>query len=138
MKKKNVISEKRRNVRIFLNTPIQVKYHFIRDYDDQSESPGDALSSNISGGGLFLELPHLETKTQEELLKGEKKLFLEILLPNTTEPIKALGKVAWMEEKEERGKALHGAGVTFISIDEDDREKIINYIIGLYRQSKKF
>jgi c-di-GMP-binding flagellar brake protein YcgR len=90
----------------------------------------------VSGGGLFLELPYIEPATVEELLKGEKQLSLEIKIPNSAEPIKALAKVAWMEGRKEGDRYLYGAGVSFIRIDENDRDEIINYIIDLYLQEK--
>ena len=132
-KKSKIISEKRRYVRISPREPMHVKYRFVEDSKEPDTSLGDALSSSVSGGGLFLELPYLEPGAVEELLKGRKKLALKIELPNLDKPIKALAQVIWMEGKKEG----YGVGVSFIRIDENDRNEIINYIIDFYLQGKK-
>lgn len=136
-KKKGVVSERRRYVRISPSKPIKVRYRLVQGYTPPTEHPQSTLSSSVSGGGLFLELPDMDPATVEELLKGEKKLSLEIELPNVAEPIKALAKVVWMEGKKEKDRFFYGAGVSFIRIDENDRDEIINYIIDLYLQEKK-
>lgn len=135
-RKKEIVSERRRYVRIAPLKPIKVKYTFVRGPGAASASLLDAMSNSVSGGGLFLELPYMESETVEGLLKGEKKLSLEIQLPNLTEPIKALGQVVWMEGKKDGDRYFYGAGVSFVRIDENDRDEIINYIIDLYLQKR--
>lgn len=136
-KTREIVSERRRYVRISPPSPIHVKYRFVEGYSEPSHSPEGTLSCSVSGGGLFLELPYMESEAVEELLRGDKKLSLEIDIPNRAESIKALGKVVWMEGKKEGNRHFYGAGVSFVRIDEDDRDEIINYIIDLYLQEKK-
>ncbi len=136
-KTREIVSERRRYVRISPPSSIRVRYRFVEGDSEPNRSPEDTLSNSVSGGGLFLELSSMEPRAVEELLRGEKKLSLEIILPNLAEPIKALGKVVWMEGKKEGDRHFYGAGVSFIRIDEDDRDEIINYIIDLYLQEKK-
>lgn len=133
-KKKEIASERRRYVRIAPPRPIKIKYSFVRGYGAQGVYSADAMSNSVSGGGLFVEMPYLEPETVDELLKGEKKLALEIDLPNMKQPIKALGQVVWMEGKRDGKRYYYGAGVSFLRIDENDRDEIINYIIDLYLQ----
>lgn len=134
--KKKIVSERRRYARIVPPKALKVKYSFIQ-CSEPKRSSGDALSKSLSCGGLFLELPYLEPAVVDELLRGEKKLSMEIELPNAAKSIKALGEVAWMEGKKNGERCFYGAGVSFIKIDENDRDEIINYIIDLYLQEKK-
>lgn len=136
-KKKEIVSERRRYVRISPPEPIQVKYNLVEDHGEGGTETNKASSQSVSGGGLFLELPYLEPREVEGLLRGEKKLSLQIYIPNLSQPIKALGQVMWMEGKKEGERYFYGAGVSFIRIDEDDRDEIINYIIDLYLRKKK-
>ena len=134
---KEIVSERRRYVRISPSEPIQVKYNLVKDQGEGDTATNKASSQSVSGGGLFLELPYLEPGEVEGLLKGEKKLSLQIHIPNLAQPIKALGQVMWMEGKKEGERYFYCAGVSFVRIDEDDRDEIINYIIDLYLQKKK-
>ena len=136
-KKKEIASERRRYVRISPSEPIQVKYNLVKDHGEGEAETNKASSRSVSGGGLFLEMPYLEPREVEELLKGEKKLSLQIHIPNLSKPIKALGQVMWLEGKKEGERYFYGAGVSFVRIDEDDRDEIINYIIDLYLRKKK-
>jgi len=136
-KKRKVGPERRRYVRIVPPKPIQVKYRFVDDDTDRGASSGSTLSRSGGGGGLFLELPDLDADAIEKLLKGEKKLSLAIAIPNMPKPIKALAKVIWLEGMNEGERHFYGAGVSFVRIDEDDRNELLNYIIDLSLQEKK-
>ena len=136
-KKKEIVSERRRYVRISPSEPIQVQYKLVKDREEGEMEINKASSRSVSGGGLFLELPYLEPGEVEELLRGEKKLSLQIHIPTLSKPVKALGQVMWLEGKKEGERYFYGAGVSFVRIDEDDRDEIINYIIDLYLQKKK-
>lgn len=136
-KNKEIVSEKRRYVRISPLEPLKVRYSLVEEHGEPEPASHKTFSRSVSGGGLFMELPYLEPQTVEELLAGKKKLSLQIDIPNNERSIKALGQVMWLEGKKEKEKYFYGAGVSFIRIDEDDRDEIINYIIDLYLQKNK-
>lgn len=136
-KKQEVVSERRRYARISPPKPIKIKYRFVKGDNDSAASSEDALSSSVSGGGLFIELPDLDSEIVGALLKGEKKLSLAIEIPNIAKPVKALGQVIWMEGRKEGDRHFYSAGVSFLRIDEDDRNDLMNYIIGLCLQENK-
>ena len=78
---------------------------------------------------MFLEIPPLKPKMLDGLLRGTHVLSLQIDIPNVSRPIKVLARVIWVEGKRRVDSNRYGVGVSFIGISEDDREKIMNYVI---------
>lgn len=75
---------------------------------------------------MFLEIPPLKPKLLEGLLRGTHDLFPEIDIPTVSQPIEALARVVWVEGNIQDG---YGVGISFLSINEEDRDKLISYII---------
>jgi len=106
-------SEKRKFVR--LNFLVDVVYQ----KRPSAQKERITLSRNISGGGICL-------IAYEELVKSQL-LDLEIYLPDNDEPVKAVGKVAWVNEfvigDASKGKRFD-AGIEFVKIKKEDLEKV--------------
>ncbi|MBM3246442.1 MAG: PilZ domain-containing protein [Candidatus Omnitrophica bacterium] len=81
-------------------------------------------SKDISAGGIRI--------VTLEKLNPETMLDLKFWLPDSREAISAAGKVVWAEEftvgNLKSSKACE-TGVEFISISEEDREKIKQFVI---------
>ncbi len=128
MKKEKLIrSERRSYIRFQLKEAVSVRFKVvIRAEGDKAIVSHQVKTKNVSGGGMFLETPLLKPKLLEGLLQGTHELLLEIDTPAVSRPIKALAKVVWVEGKNSDG---YGVGVSFLSINEEDRDKLMNYLI---------
>ena len=83
-----------------------------------------AQSKDISAGGIGL-------ITCDKFNLGTA-LVLMFSLPDTKEPICAMGKVMWTEEANTGTPGLtkaYDTGIEFISIQPEDQEKIKQYVI---------
>ncbi len=70
-----------------------------------------AYSTNIGGGGLFIET--------RDLLPVQTMVNLKFTLPDDNEPVQTAGKVVWQRETEEKGM-----GIQFINLNSKDEIKI--------------
>ena len=98
----------------------------IDEFDGLTDS---ASTRNVSGGGMFLEIPRLDPDVLEQLLLGEKHLALEIDSPELAGPVRALARVIWVERS---GGDTYGVGVSFVKIDEADRSSVTDFMIDKY------
>jgi len=119
-------SEKRRYVRLQPKEAISVHFKIVTQAEGEKVTSHQAKTKNVSGGGMFLEIPLLQSKLLEGILLGTHNLLLNIDIPAVSHPVKALAKVVWVEGK---NSSRYGVGVSFLSINEEDRNKLVNYII---------
>jgi len=122
-------AERRKYVRFTPEEPIPVKFTVI-DQQGVEAGEGDAESSNVSGGGMFLEIPPLDPTVMEQLILGQKFLSLEIDVPELEKPIRAIARVIWVE-KASQGEG-YGVGVEFVKITEGDRQRVMDIMIDRY------
>jgi len=116
----NVIEEKRRHPRVESNLPVQY-----RNLKKAVALPTGSLSTNISEGGVRFK--------SNEFISLACRLVLEITLPTTSRPIKAISKVAWIR-KLPSGDAYE-LGNQFIDMTKEDKEHIVAFISNLLRKS---
>lgn len=89
----------------------------------------DAYTGNLSSGGLFV-------KTENPLKPGEQ-FWLELQLPELTEPIRIKAEVVWARDKTQKAKQLEpGMGLKFIEIIEKDLETLKHYLKPLKNQAR--
>ena len=106
-------TEKRQFMRLNILTDVE--------YTKKIPSEGStlSLSKNIGEGGICLIV--------YEDLQVADLLDLKIYLPEDSAPIRATGKVAWLKEfvvgEPSKGKRFD-AGIEFISINQEDRNRI--------------
>ncbi|MFH1768166.1 MAG: PilZ domain-containing protein [Candidatus Omnitrophota bacterium] len=104
-----------------LTASVDIKYSVV---------PANSLNEigctkNISIGGICLIV--------YEKVEIGSVLFLEFILPDTNDSIKATGNVAWTEEFSISTDAMprYDVGIEFINIDKDARDKISRYILTI-------
>ncbi len=132
-KKPDLESERRRYIRLRPKEPISVRFKVIEESRKRKVAAADrAKTRSVSAGGMFLEIPLLEPKMLEGLLRGTHILSLEIDIPNAPHSIKALARVIWVEGEKGVKSDRYGVGLSFLGIREDDRDKIMNYVIDTY------
>ena len=110
--------EKRRNPRTLIK--IQVDYAsegaYLYDY-----------SRDLSEGGIFI-----QTTNPKNI--GDR-IQLKFILPELLEEIKALGEVAWVNQKDVEG-LTPGMGVRFINLDKE-KSALIQDVIARIEGGKK-
>lgn len=80
-------------------------------------------SKDISEDGICI-LAH-------EILPKDSTVELEVLIPNSKEPLRAKGEVAWCEKSEqidETGKRAFLTGIRFLEIENKDKANLVDYI----------
>lgn len=115
-----VIAERRRFPRLSLN--VEVEYKILEQIEPEFVI---TETKNLSAGGIRIIL--LEKVNIGTLLE------LKFLIPDLNKILSAIGKVVWIEEfivgDIKTGKA-YDAGIEFINISKEDREKIKQYVIS--------
>ena len=126
-------SERRRYIRLEPKEPISVRFKVVEESRSRKAAAADqAKTRSVSAGGMFLEIPLLKPEMLDGLLRGTHLLSLQIDIPDASHPIKALARVVWVETEKEVKSDKYGVGVSFLGIREEDRDKIVNYVIDSY------
>ncbi len=128
--------ERRQYVRLRPSASMEVYYSVVpaagkvkAGWRGRDSGAGQGHSRSVSGGGLFVHLTEVESGQLHDLLHGKKYLALRIQLPGENRPIEALARVMWAEGEDEAGGNAYGCGLSFVEIEEEDRNAITNYVI---------
>jgi c-di-GMP-binding flagellar brake protein YcgR len=84
------------------------------------ENTGDSNSKDISAGGVKVEVT--------ESIKPNTVLWLEISLPNETDPLEAKGEVIWQEKISNSERIRYEMGVKFLEMNLNDRTRLNKYL----------
>ncbi len=110
--------ERRRSVRI--GTAFTIRYNVAKKRPVNL----NAQMKNLSSGGMCI-------ITNEKLQEG-MVLSLEFDIPGVKKAIGAEGKVVWgdgkFDERDNAGKRIFQTGIQFLTIADDDKEMLANYI----------
>jgi c-di-GMP-binding flagellar brake protein YcgR len=116
--------EKRRYVRA--NGLVLVNYKI-----PNLEIEGKSSAYDVSGGGLRI--------TVNQKLELGTLIEMEIYLPGSSQPILAKGEVVWTQRLQEKidaplaeEKKYFYVGIKFNVIDENSKNRIINYVFRKY------
>ena len=120
------VTEKRDFVRI--HTDIPIRYKFLSKTVDIGEDVQEGATTNLSASGLLLvgKIPSISwipALLMEEIIVG-----LNLLLPSLDTPIKALGKVVWVESFP-KGSDRCALGLSYKEISKPHQDEILKYII---------
>lgn len=119
--------EKRDFLRVLIERP--VRYRFVRRAAAGPErlEECDGSSVNLSGGGLLLSGPIPDVDWVVDLLMEKIVVMVEIDL-GLGERVKALTRVAWLEELDEETHVCK-MGLKFKEITRQAQDQILNFII---------
>ena len=106
--------ERRRQFRI--NTTMSVQYRGIKQADD---SVVTAISRDISTGGVRLLV--------NEFISVFTRLVLDIAVPSTPKPVRAVSKVAWIR-KRPYGEQYE-VGAQFMDISKEDKKDVSDFVV---------
>lgn len=116
METSNSVQEKRRFKRV--GASLSVEY---RDLKKSAELPKGSLSRNISEGGVCF--------NSKEFMSLACRLVVNISLPNSDRPIKAISKVAWIRRVPSTN--LYELGNQFLEIAKEDKAQISDFVNGI-------
>ena len=121
------ITEKREFVRI--QTDIPIRYKFLsKTIDVGTDQIYEGSTTNLSASGLLLVGKIPSVSWIPALLMEEIIIGLNLLLPSLDAPIKALGKVSWVEAFH-KGSDRCAMGLKFKDIAKAHQDEILKYII---------
>ncbi len=112
--------ERRAFPRLYYN--VEVEYNVL---SDQPSGPTEGFSRNVSEGGICI-------LTLDKFTVGDH-IDLSFSLPGAEKPIKATGKVAWVEEfsvGDTSSSKAYDAGIHFININDADKQRIHQHVIS--------
>ena len=106
-----------------------MKYKFLsQSANFNSDEVFDGVTSNLSGGGLLLvgALPNTDWIT--DLLMERIFMGVNVFLPGTSEPVKALTRTSWIEALDERVHKV-SMGLRFKEISKEHLDRIFQFVI---------
>jgi c-di-GMP-binding flagellar brake protein YcgR len=113
MENLNAVEEKRRFKRI--DSALSVRYRNLR----KNENPTtESLSKNIGEGGVCFNSP--------EFISLACRMIVEITLPTTPKPVRAISKVAWIRRLPSSDN--YQIGNQFLEITKEDKEQISRFV----------
>ena len=83
---------------------------------------------NVSGGGILLQGRIPDEGWVPDLLCERVIIGLEILFPDKQEPVRALGRVAWLETKDPKTMECQ-IGIKFREITRRDQDRLFQFVI---------
>jgi hypothetical protein len=116
----NPVDERRRFIRSETNLPLS--YKNLRSAGVPAIS---SMTRDISEGGARF-------KTNE-FISLACRLVLEISVPTSTKPIKAISKVAWIKKLPVGDH--YEIGNHFLEISKEDKSRIMEYVNGAIKES---
>jgi c-di-GMP-binding flagellar brake protein YcgR len=116
-----------------LQTRVGVEFR-VASTNDESRFM-EAITRDISAGGVFIELAgsHLTTQGENEVddfLLIKSPIELKISLPSHSDNILAKGRAVWIEKQLPGKDYRHGVAITFTEIASDDRKLIDRYVLS--------
>lgn len=85
------------------------------------EGDDGTVAENLSVGGVFVATRRVRPGVGEQI-------ELALVLPNVTEPLRCLGRVAWLREGSAEGGLLPGMGIEFAELEESARVAIRQFL----------
>ncbi|MFA5146219.1 MAG: PilZ domain-containing protein [Candidatus Omnitrophota bacterium] len=107
------IDERRKNKRVTFHLPLQ--YRNLRKIGVTSLG---SLTKDISEGGVRF--------NSSEFISLACRLVVEITLPTSTKPIKAISKVAWIRKLPTTSE--YELGNQFLEMSKEDKDLVMNFV----------
>jgi len=120
--------EKRQFIRLPMAVPVRYKFLSREKTSPEMDSVREGVSQNIGAGGLLMRGKLPDTDWLGLLLTRRMFVGVNILLPNSERPIKALCRVIWSSAVEEDQDQIV-MGLEFQESTHADQDQITQYII---------
>jgi len=120
--------EKREYLRI--PTAVPVQYKFVSpDHFKVSTEPLDGVTVDLSMGGVQIIAVLPSDEYIMPLLMQKMALILSVKLPGESEPVYAIGRVAWIDAIEGEDPKKYAIGLRLHEISSADVDRIFEYIV---------
>lgn len=107
------VEDKRRFKRIGSSVPIQYK-----NLRTATDLPAGSITRNLSEGGVCFQT--------SKFISLACRLVVEISIPSSAKPIKAISKVAWIRKVPSSDQ--YELGNQFLEITKEDKNQILNFV----------
>lgn len=107
------VEDKRRHRRVDYSAPVQY-----RNLRVAAELPAGSITRNIGEGGVCFRT--------SKFISLACRLVVEVSLPNSPKPIKAISKVAWIRKVPSSDQ--YEMGNQFLEIAKEDKAHILNFV----------
>jgi len=121
-------TENRAFTRVRTQVPVEFKFFSNFISDGRMDQTYRGTTSNLSGGGLLLSCDVPDPDWMPEMLLGKVVLGVKIELPGASEPVKAMARVAWIEDPGKRGVPFL-LGIKFKEITRDGHDQLLEFIL---------
>lgn len=114
-----------------LEKSLIVTYRFVGNggTDSQFKKVCKGKTKNISTTGILLIGAMPKPEWISDLLTQKIIVALSINMPGKGKAIKAIGRLAWLDVTLSEEDAQYEMGIFFKEISEDDKERIVRFII---------
>ncbi|MHC4340415.1 MAG: PilZ domain-containing protein [Planctomycetota bacterium] len=120
--------ERRKFIRLPIAVPVRYKFLSREVRSKEMDTVYEGVSQNLGAGGLLLRGKLPDPSWLATLLTRKMYVGVNLLLPSSARPIKALSRVIWASAVEEnQGHVV--MGLEFQEITQEDRDLITQYII---------
>lgn len=108
---------------------LAVRYKFLSGSvkDPEMEAILDGTTSNLSLGGLLLVGPLGKVDWLKDLLLGRIQVGVNIALPTSVDPVKALTRLSWIEAKEP-DTVTYRMGLRILDISAESRGALSEFL----------
>ncbi len=120
--------ERRQFIRLPLAVPVRYKFLSREMRGEDMDTVHEGVSQNVGAGGLLLRGKLPDAAWLSKLLTRKMYVGINVMLPNTERPVKALTRVIWASSVQ-ADSGLIVMGLEFQEITNKDRDLITQYII---------
>jgi len=120
--------EKREYLRVPSGVPVQYKF-VSPDHFKVSPEPFEGVSVDLSLGGVQIIGVLPSDEYIMPLLMQKIALVLSLKLPGESDPVYAIGRVAWIDAIEGEDPKKYAVGLRFHEISGEDTDRILQYIV---------
>ena len=120
--------EKRQFIRLPIAVPVRYKFLSREMGAEDMDVVHEGVSQNIGAGGLLVRGKLPDSAWLSKLLTRKMFVGVNLMLPNSERPVKALCRVSWSSAVEEENGVVM-MGLEFQEITAEDRDLITTYII---------
>ncbi len=95
-----------------------------------------AVSRDVSGQGIAVELDKPEPEWVRLLEVGKTEMSVEFTLPGSKTPVLALVRVVWLTQPrpDGAGEKSYALGLRFLTVPARDRARLVRYIDAAYEK----
>ncbi len=119
--------------KIGAEVPVRYKY-LSKTVTVQDDTVHAGVTDDFSSSGIVVHGKLPPDEVLGHLLRGEVFVGLNILLPTQEEPVKALGRLDWIEADAAQPERCH-MGLRFVEISKEHKDALVRF--GIKAQMKR-